>query len=134
MRNCQPAASPVRSSNPLKYLSRAFMFRFQLIPPPTNTPLLPCHVNPNVALSGEFNSVTSGGAVPSAASTGVTIGLSIVTESLRYRSPCSSAVNRRLLRDGTPTPKPYRSPLARSIPSGSPREVKPAYPQHSTRP
>src|SRR4026209_1299318 len=111
MRNCQPAASPVRSSNPLKYLSRAFLFRFQLIPPPTNTPLLPCHVNPNVALSGEFNSVTSGGAEASAAIRGVTLGRPNVTAPLRYRSPCSSAVNRRLLRDDTPTPKPYRSPL-----------------------
>src|SRR5882672_6505739 len=99
-------------------LVRPFMCRFQPIPAPANTPFFPCHVSPNVALTGEVRSVVVGGILPSAATSGDTTGPVIVTESLRYDSPCSSAVKRRLLRDGTPTPNPHRSPLARSMLSG----------------
>src|SRR4051794_14206692 len=82
-RDCQPAGTPPPAPKLLKKLSRLSMCSFQLIPAPANTPFLPCHVKPKVALTGEFRSVTSGGAVPSAATSGVASGPSIVTESLR---------------------------------------------------
>ena len=59
------------------------MWKFQLIPPPTNTPLLPCHVNPNVAFTGDFSSEVTGGMLPSMAVTGDGTGPVIVTASLR---------------------------------------------------
>src|SRR6478609_11492606 len=110
---------------PLIRLLRLSMFRFQPIPPPTNTPFFPIHVNPNVALTGEVRSVVVGGMLPSSATNGDAVGEAIVIVSLRYFSPCSSAVKRRLLRVGSPTPKPQRSPLARSMLSGSPRKMNP---------
>src|SRR4029079_12689361 len=79
--------------------------------------------------TGEFSVVVSGDRLPYSAPTGVVS----VTVSLRQRSPCSSAVKRRLLRDGTPSPNPQRSPLLRSTPSGSPRRITPPYPDTSTR-
>jgi len=58
------------------------MCRFHPIPAPANTPFFPCHVNPNVAFTGEVRSVVVGGRLPSSATSGDGVGAVIVTVSL----------------------------------------------------
>src|ERR1044071_5204744 len=109
------------------------MWKFQLIPAPANTPLLPIQVSPSVAFTGDFRFDVTGGLLPSVATSGETVGAVIVTASLRYASPCNSPVNRRLLRDGTPTPKPPGGRWAGWFLTGPPRKMNPPYPENSTR-
>src|SRR5512140_1211917 len=115
--------SPAPLAYWLRYLSRVSTVGRHVQPAPAKKPERACHVSPRSICTGELMSLTNpDGRIELS---GATICVFVVTVSLVYFSPDSSAVKRSALRDGAPMPKPQRSPLVSSTSLGLPRTMKP---------